>query len=341
MQRRAFLATGAAAPLAAFAAATPRLGVDLFSLRTQGWNAFEHLDYCAKQGAKVVHYSEIRFLGSLEDDHVKKVGEHARKLGVELEIGMRSICPSSTAFDKNAGTAEEQVLKVARAASLAGSKIVRAFQGTAADRKTPGGIEARIADSAKTLRAVRNRMQDMGLRIAIENHAGDMQGRELKMLIEEAGKDFAGACYDSGNPLWVLEDPHVTLDVLAPYVLTSHFRDSYLWNDANGTQVCWTRMGEGNVDIGGLMKKFMNLCPGKTMSLEVIVMGPRAYPWKRDDFWQGYESVRASEFMRFLRIAEKGTPRPAAPPVPKDQMAAREREDFEASMKWSREFLGV
>ena len=34
---------------------------------------------------------------------------------------------------------------------------------------------------------------DAGLKIAIENHAGDMQARELKMLIEEAGKDFVGA----------------------------------------------------------------------------------------------------------------------------------------------------
>ena len=66
MLRRSFLVSGvaAAANLGAMQE-TPRvkLGVDLFSLRSQGWTAFEYLDYCSKLGAKVVHFSEIRFLG--------------------------------------------------------------------------------------------------------------------------------------------------------------------------------------------------------------------------------------------------------------------------------------
>jgi sugar phosphate isomerase/epimerase len=341
MERREFLASALGAPAALNAAAGIRLGADLFSLRTQGWTAFEHLDYCAKLGIRTVHFSEIRFLGSLEDEHVKKVGEYARRLGIELEIGMRSICPTSTAFDKTAGTAEEQITRVMRAARIAGSKLVRAFQGTMADRKTPGGIEARIEDTIRVLRNVRSRAQDMGLRIAIENHAGDMQARELKTLIEGAGKDVVGACLDSGNPCWVLEDPHLTLETLAPYVLTAHIRDSYLWNDDSGTEVCWTRMGEGNVDIGGLLKRFVELCPGKTMSLEVIVTGARSFPWRKPEFWDGYRNVPAADFARFLNLAANGRPLPPQPPAPKEQAAAKERADFEASVRWTRTFLGV
>ena len=340
MLRREFLATTVAAPLAA-SAVSPKLGADLFSLRTQGWTAFEHLDYCAKLGIRTVHFSEIRFLGSLEDEHVKKVGEHAKRLGIELEIGMRSICPTSTAFDAKAGTAEEQITSVMRAAQIAGSKLVRAFLGTMADRKTPGGIEARIVDAVKVLQNVRSRAQDMGLRIAIENHAGDMQARELKTLIEGAGRDVVGACFDSGNPCWVLEDPHLTLETLAPYVLTAHIRDSYLWNDDAGTEVCWTRMGEGNVDIGALLKRFVELCPGKTMSLEVIVTGARSFAWRKPEFWDGYRNVPAADFARFLNLAAQGKPLAPRAPVAKEQAAAREREDFEASVRWTRAFLGV
>jgi sugar phosphate isomerase/epimerase len=340
MQRRAFLKGMAAAPAALAAGAEPRLGVDLFSLRSQGWTAFQHLDYCAKFGAKVVHFSEIRFLGSLEDDHVRQVGEHASRLGIDLEIGMRSICPTSTAFDAAQGTAEEQLTRVIRAAAIAKSRIVRAFLGTANDRRTPGGIEARIEDTVKVLKSVKSRAADAGIRIAIENHAGDMQARELKTLIEEAGKDV-GACFDSGNPVWVLEDPHLTLETLAPYIVTSHIRDSYLWNTEEGTAVNWTRMGEGNVDIGGLLRKFVTLCPGKTMSLEIIVMGPRMYPWRKQDFWEPYRNVRAAEFARFLALAEKGTPRAPRPQIPKEKAAEVEREDFEASMAWTKEFFRV
>ena len=43
-----------------------KLGIDLFSIRDSGWTPFEYLDYCGQQGAQVVHFSEIRFVGSLE-----------------------------------------------------------------------------------------------------------------------------------------------------------------------------------------------------------------------------------------------------------------------------------
>lgn len=342
MQRREFLSMFPAGAAAAMAPATGvKLGVDLFSLRQQGWDAHQFLDYCAKFGARVVHFSEIRFLGSLEDEHVRKVGEHAQRLGIELEIGMRSICPSSTTFDPKQGTAEEQLLKVVRAAGIAQSRLVRAFLGSSADRKTPGGIEARIEDTVKVLRNVRSRVMDSGIRVAIENHSGDMQARELKLLIEGAGRDWVGACFDSGNPVWTLEDPHLTLETLAPYVLTSHLRDSYLWNSDEGTMVRWTRMGEGNVEIGRLLRRFLELCPGKAMSLEIIVTGARAFAWRKPEFWKGYEGVPAWEFSRFLSIAATGKAQEPLAPVAKDQAAAREREDFEASVAWTRQFLGV
>ena len=42
-----------------------------------------------------------------------------------------------------------------------------------------------------------------------------MQAREVKALIEETGKDFVGSYLDAGNPMWVVEDPLVTLETLA------------------------------------------------------------------------------------------------------------------------------
>jgi len=233
------------------------------------------------------------------------------------------------------------------AATMARSKIVRAFLGTFRDRKkgAPGSskepIESHIDTAIQALRGVRSRVLDAGLKIAIENHAGDMQARELKMLIEGAGADFVGACFDSGNPCWVLEDPHLTLETLAPYILTSHIRDSYLWNTDEGTAVNWVRMGEGNVGISSLLKRYMELCPGKAMSLEVIVMGPMLYPWRKPEFWEGYRNVRAAEFARYLQLAAPGQPQPPLPQLSKEQAVAKERADFEASMRWTREFLKV
>jgi 3-oxoisoapionate decarboxylase len=341
MTRRSFIAAAGAAPALAAAGQPVRLGVDLFSLRTQPWNAFEYLDYCAKWKAKVVHFSEIRFMGSLEDDHLRKVREHAGKLGIEVEIGMRSICPTSTAFDPKQGTAEEQITRMLHAAKVVGSPIVRCFQGTMADRRTPGGIDARIDDSVKVLRSMKSRVVDSGLKIAIENHAGDMQARELKRLIEEAGKDFVGACLDSGNPLWALEDPHLTLETLHPYVLTSHIRDSAVWRVPEGAAVAWVRMGEGDVDIDGYVRKYEQLCPGRALSLEVIVTPPRNYPYLEAKFWEPFQTTPAWEFARFLKLVENGKPHPTDPPVSKEMAPQKEREDVEASLRYAHKLLGL
>src|SRR5437763_6638831 len=184
MHRRTFLAgstTAAFVPQARSQKPSARPGVDLFSLRSQGWTPFQYLDYCHQWGAKVVHFSEIRFVGSLEPDHLRRVRAHAEKLGIEIELGMRSICPTSKMFDAKQGTAEEQLTRMIQSAKIAGSPIVRAVLGSSADRSGPGGIEANIENTAKVLRAVRRRVLDSGLKIAIENHAGDMQARELKM----------------------------------------------------------------------------------------------------------------------------------------------------------------
>jgi sugar phosphate isomerase/epimerase len=335
------IALTTAAPLAAQTGSRPavKLGIDLFSLRSQNWTPFELLDYSARQQAKVVHFSEVRFIGSLEPDNLRRVRRRAEELGIEVEIGMRSICPTSKMFDAKAGTAEEQLSRMIAAAVTVGSKIVRCVLGSADDRR-PGPIERHIESMAGVLHNIRSKATDANVKIAIENHAGDMQARELKSLIEAAGKDFVGACLDSGNPLWTLEDPHLTLETLHPYVLTSHIRDSAVWRVPEGAAVAWVRMGEGNVNIEDYVRKYAALCPGRAVSLESIVTGPRVFPYRDPKFWEAYRTVPAWEFERFTEIAERGKPHPA-PPRPPDQESARrqEREDLEASLQYTKKLL--
>ncbi len=343
MNRRQFLASSAAALAASPARPAPpariKLGIDLFSLRSQNWTPIQYLDYCARQRAKVVHFSEIRFLGpaGLDPANLRSVREHASKLGLEVEIGMGSICPSSKAFRPQDGSAVEQLTRMIDAAPLAGSNLVRAVLGTMADR-VPGPLSKHIEDTVAVLHSVRSRAMDKGVRIAIENHAGDMVATELRTLVEEAGKDFVGVCLDSGNPLWTLEDPHYTLEILHSYALTSHTRDTEVWNVPDGAAVTWVRMGQGNVGIRDYLLRFAELCPGCALSLESIVFGPRMFPWRKTDFWAAYPEVSAYPFSRFLTIAESGKPTPA---YSFDRGPQLEREDLEASLTYVRDLFGI
>jgi sugar phosphate isomerase/epimerase len=302
VSRRAILGGMAGAM---FASASPplKLGIDVFAIRSQGFGPYEYLDYAAKQGLRVVHLSEIRFIGSLESAHLRKLKARAGELGLEIEIGMDSICPTSKRFDPRDGTAEQQIERMIRAAQQIGTSFFRAFLGTLDDRE--GGIERHIESTVKVLRASRSRLRDAGIKVAVENHAGDLQARELKTLVEAAGTDIAGVCLDSANPCWVLEDPHLTLETLAPYVLTSSVRDSVVWRVPEGIAVAWTRMGEGSVDIAKWIRRYAEVCPGRALSIETIVTGPRLFATRDPKFWASYREVRAAEYERFLAIAEK------------------------------------
>lgn len=345
MERRDFLKTLAAAPVAAGGAlhaqkAPVRFGVDMFSLGAQKWSPIQQLDFAAKWNVKVVHFSEIRFLGSLEPDNLKRVRARADELGIDLEIGMRSICPTSAMFDKAAGTAEEQLGRMVDAARIVRSPIVRAVLGSSADRK--GGIERHIDAMVTVLRNARSRVMDAGVKVAIENHAGDMQARELRGLVEAAGPEFVGVCLDSGNPVWTIEDPHLTLETLAPYVLTSHMRDSALWRAPEGIAVRWTRMGEGTMGMEEYLQKYIEKCPGKAVSLEVIVSAqPRFMNYANPQFWDLYRSQPAWEFARFLTLADKGKPVLEPPPDPSSTPVSRNLENVESSIRWTQAFLAT
>ncbi len=290
---------------------TAPLGLDTYSLRAQGWTAFQQLDFCAAHGVQVAHFSEPRLIGSLDRAHLERVRAHADALGISLEIGMLSICPTSGIFDPTQGTADEQLARVVDAAVIVGSPLVRCVVGNTFDRRTPGGIEPHIEETLKVLQRVRSRAVDAGVKIAVENHSGDMQARELRMLVEAAGTDYVGVCIDSGNAAWAIEDPHLALDTLAPYVLTSHMRDSAVWNSPEGVVAQWTRMGEGNVDFPKYVRTYIDRCPGRAVSLELIMHRQRTFDYRAPEFWSAYRTTPAWEFARFLARAERGEPRPA------------------------------
>jgi len=113
-----------------------------------------------------------------------------------------------------------------------------------------------------------------------------------------------------------------------------HVRDSRVWRVPQGTAVAWTRMGEGNVDIERYIRSYAAKCPGRAVSLELIMHRQRAFDYHDPEFWSAYRSTPAWEFARFLTLAERGSPRPDA-----DASVAETIEDVDVSLKWLRGVL--
>jgi sugar phosphate isomerase/epimerase len=284
-----------------------------------------------------VHFSEPRLLGTTSAPALRDVRSCARELGITLEVGMLSIASGATIFNAAAGSAEAQLSQAIDLARALGSKVVRCVVGTFRDRAQPGGIQARVAEALAAVETVRTRALDAGVRMAVENHAGDLQSRELKALVEEAGPDLVGVCLDAGNAFWAMEDPLAALETLAPHVLTSHTRDTAVRPTPAGVEVAWTRMGEGNIGIEAYLDRFQALCPGNPVMLEVIVMpAPRLLPYRDPEFRAGYPHMTAEDFERFADRVEHA---PAATLPSGEVDPAAELANVEASIGWTGRYL--
>jgi hypothetical protein len=237
-------------------------------------------------------------------------------------------------------------------AKTIGAAAMRCFMGNEKDRLTPGGIEPHMEKTIQVLRAARSRALDSGVKIALENHAGDMQAREVRTIIEDAGKDFVGACLDTGNPMWVVEDPMVTLEVLAPYVVTTHVRDSVVYEDPRGAAAQWVALGDGTIDFKVFVARYRELCPKASMQLEVITGRPaRVLPYLEPDFWKAFPKASAAEFARFVALARRGHPfsgfmviEDGVRQPPEEYRAAlreQQRVDLERSLEYAKKVLGV
>ena len=349
--RRHFLATVAAASLAPqFSPAEnvkPRakikLGFDNFAVRAMGWKASQLLDHAVSLKCDSLFISDIDSYESLENPALAEVRKKAADLGIDLYAGGWSICPTSTRFKKNWGTAEEHLRTGIRVAKAIGSPVFRCLLGGSDDRKTAGGIRARIADTVAVLKACRSAAMDAGVKVAVENHAGDMHSWELADLVNEAGADFVGVCIDSGNAAWTLEDPQDVLENLGKHTIVSSLRDDMIWETEDGASVQWTAAGEGLIDWKKYAARWSELCPHVPIHIETISGFARNFAYKKPEFWEHYDK-RPEALAHFEALAKRGH---ALAPFKADAADRKKSEqeyqkgELARSLKYLREVIGL
>ncbi len=353
--RRSFLrnlSLGASAALAAPAIldakeATPKvsLGFDNFSIRALGWKAPRLLEYADKHKMDTILFSDLNVYESHDEGHLKEIRQEANKLGIAIHAGTGGICPTSPKFIDKYGSAEDHLKRVIEVAKHLGSPVARCYLGSMQDRKGPGGIQRHVESTIKACKKVRGFALDAGVKIAIENHAGDMHSRELANLIERAGPEHVGATLDTGNATWTMEDPIQTLENLAPFTVSSGIRDSMVWEIDQGVSVQWTAMGEGCVDLQAFAKRWVELCPKAPIQLEIISGFAKPFNYLEPDFWPPYESIRADDFSKFVTLAKKGKPlEPFKAPKGADRKKAQQEyqlAELERSITYCKKTLGL
>jgi len=327
-----------------------RLGIDSFSLRWQGWDAFQILDYAAGLQLDNVHFSEREHLGGLDPAALVKVRDHAASLGISLEIGMRSFNKLSGTFDPSLGTGEQQLVDMIEAATVIGSPIVRCFVGMANDRLSVPPAQL-IEETIRTLKAVASRAEAANVAIAVENHGmGDLLALELRDVIEAVGSSHVRVCLDTGNPVYAAEDPLYAAEILASYAVSTHLRDTLAWLTPEGAMVQWAPAGRGSVDLAKIVAILQETAPDVPIDLEVITgVGPKVIDYlnPNSEQWRLFPEMPAVPFARFLAIAAASEPGPLdqvqlpdgvwqPPAADLETYRRQQREHFEESVAWCR-----
>ena len=133
--RRSFLASLAAAGTASLTGVARgagaadgkkmKLGFDNFSIRAFDWKAPQLIEYAASQKVDTLLLSDLDVYESHEADYLKKVAAQAADVGLELQAGTGSICPTSKSYnEKKWGKAEDHARLLIRTGSLSNSTPV-------------------------------------------------------------------------------------------------------------------------------------------------------------------------------------------------------------------------
>jgi sugar phosphate isomerase/epimerase len=333
-----------------------KLGLDSYTLRWQGWDARQLVEHCGALGVDSVQLSGARHFASLAPEHLTPIRRLGDDLGVQIELGAGCIDRYSSAFDAARGTGEAWLTAVLNGAALVGSPSVHVTLGGAPERTGPVPLRQHMEECVRVAKAVGPLARDLGIKLAFENH-GDLLARELKWLIEEAGPEYVGCCLDTGNPVSAAEDPQLTVELLAPYTVTSHIRDSRVWAAPGGAMVQGVPMGHGSHDWHAIVGILREQAPAMVFSLEVLTgREARLLPYLQpgSGFWDAYPEMPARDFARFVALAERGPPEPfpmvTAPAAPgwtnpegehADELVTQQLRHWEASVRYCKTELGI
>ena len=351
MQRRNFLVSLGAAAAVTQAALPKRIpiGYNTYCLRGLKMTDRQHFDQAMAWKLDALFLQDSLDPASNSPAHWAEIKGWSKELGLHIETGGSGILPKTPAqFDSVVTTLRNNIAR----AKACGSPLVRSlFAGFRSELPLPD-IEANMELGVKVLKTVRNEVLDAGLKIAIEVHK-DFQAWEHKAIIEMAGKDFVGTYLDTGNPVFTIEDPLLTLETLAPYVLTFHLRDSVVYNHPDGIAVQWVPLGEGTIDFKQIIARARQLLnPGVHIYIKPITGRPPTILPVNDDAWWAkyYPKARSREYARFLALAKRGRPyekpvvqedvtgRPT-PPAYQAALNYQQKEHMERSIAYARQEL--
>ena len=329
-----------------------KLGMDSYSVRNSGLDPIGVLKLAKAWGLAGVLF-ELSPFRSFRDDDLAAIRDMAEELGLYLHFGMGSIFPwhpmatqgrellAAAGYEVHASAAQIVIDHLDIARKL-GSPILRCVGGNLFIRDEGHDMAALADQAVAILREACQAAADLGLKIAMENHA-DFTVRELASILARVASPAFGFTVDSANLAFDLDDPLRLAGILAPYALTTHFKDYRVLRTDQGLALENCALGEGDIDLVAIARTLQARNPEINLNLEIHSQ------WRyftlnilEPDYFTRHPAPPGDGLSWYL---QKSWERPlaGAPGALPDGPEAwkLEREHVEASIRWARENLAA
>ena len=185
------------------------------------------------------------------------------------------------------------------------------------------------------------------MRLAIENHKG-WRSAEQAAWMKRLGSEWVGVCLDFGNNISLCEDPMDTCKNLAPYTFYAHIKDMAVEEYEDGFLLSEVPMGEGILDLKGMVGLLRQKDPKMIFGLEMITRDPLKIPVFTDKYWvtfdDSYSPLPGRDLAKVLNLVRHNKPKK---PLPKmagltpDQQAKAEDDYNGQCIAWARQNLDL
>lgn len=303
-----------------------------FSQSPHTSSAYDFLEYCHSLGAGGVQIG----LDSTDPAYLDRLRRRTAELGMYLEAIVslpQSDDPSD--FERHVDAAQQAGAVCLRSACLNGRRYENF---TRLDE-----WQSFVAESDRRIALALPVLEKHRIPLGLENHK-DWTADEMVALIQRHNSEFLGVCLDTGNNLSLLDDPMEVIAKLAPFAVSTHFKNVAVAEYPEGFLLSEVPLGEGILDLSQVVETIRKARPNPRLNLEMITRDPLKVPCLTDSYWATFPERNGEYLARTLRLVRS---RPPARPLPQisglDPEARRrlEEDNVKLCLVYAREALGL
>jgi sugar phosphate isomerase/epimerase len=327
-----------------------KLGLESYSTRNSGLDPVGVLGLASDLGLDGVLFEMTPFT-SFRDEDLEAIGTTARNKGLYIEFGMGSIFPWHPMAEKGrgllagagyqvSGSPAEIVICHLEIARKLGSRILRCVGGNLFTRDEGHDMAALADDGVVILRQACEVAADMGIRIAMENHA-DFTVRELAAILARVNSPAFGFTVDCGNLAFDLDDPLRLAGIMAPHALTTHYKNYRIIPTSRGLALDNCSLGEGDIDVVSIAEILAKHQPEMNLNLEIHSQyAPFRLDIFDDEYFVRHPSPPGDGLAWYVKKAMRKEPAPAFSGLPDGKVAWElEYQHLKLSAEWARKRL--